>query len=140
MNNLELGVTKRIILLSSFFGTFLLLTSVYCWKIGLCSLLSYDMAQGVDEFAPSLFIFLPLLFFSLVTYNLRQEVFSSWKNLVIFWVPLSILLVSVASPEGGNVFPFPSLKGIIALFSFFAFILISTIIILTKSYTTKVKK
>ncbi len=90
--------------------------------------------------ASIVFIFAPLLlFFSLITYKLREEVFRSWIRFTYFWlVPwfFFLSLTMIASREshiGGGGFG-PSLSGVFFVQAFFGvlYISISSSIIILK--------
>lgn len=73
------------------------------------------------------FPLLPTLFFSLITYWMRDEVFQAWLNFSYWWIPLSIFLVLI-TPEGNSVIMSWG-KEIPAVGMSALYVLISTIII-----------
>jgi hypothetical protein len=82
--------------------------------------------------------FLPVLFFSLITYKLREEVFRTWLHFAYWWVPLSIFFISVDMTGGSGGFGMGG-NGELAAFIFVPlFVIISTMIILYQ-YTSKKK-
>ena len=72
---------------------------------------------------------IPLFFFSLITYKMRDEVFRAWLRFAYAWIPLSLLLIFLA-PEYTYDWMYPVVKGTVAFFSSLLFACISLIIIL----------
>lgn len=72
-----------------------------------------------------LYLSVMILFFSLVTYKIRDEVFYAWLNFAYWWVPLTIFLAIITPNENGG-WGIPSLisPGVVA----FAFVAIFTIV------------
>lgn len=86
---------------------------------------------------PMFYIFSSLFLVSIITYKMREEVFKLWLKFTYVWVPLTILLVLI-SPEYGNSF-FPIVKGSVSFFMSCLFLLISLIIIISKSLSLRKK-
>ena len=51
-----------------------------------------------------LFVFPFVLFFSLITYKMRDEVSRAWIKFTTWWVPLQILLVALTPESSGGYF------------------------------------
>ena len=98
-------LTKRTILVISTFGFILLLCStvirkilfspdMYCYSSGLktCNILGNLTSWNIynlDNFL--IYIFPILLFFSLLTYRMRDEVFEHWMRFAVWGVPAVII-------------------------------------------------
>ncbi len=131
---------KKILLLVSFLGSLLVLVATYSVNLKLCS--SYysfkctSLYNSIGQtFLISIFIFL----FTLITYKISERVFRAWSIFTYIWIPLSMILTSLASEESGG-FIYPSDKALAVMFTIGLYILISIIIILTKLYTTRGQK
>lgn len=100
----------------------------------------YNFIDGILYFIPYLTIFLPLFFFSLVTYWMREGVYQSWFRFARWWIPLSMLLILIMPSDtgGGGFGPQLSLgKGDVALATSFLFALISVTLIAYKFFTLR---
>lgn len=83
-------------------------------------------------------IFLPVLsvlFFSLITYKLPEQVFRSWFNhFAIWWIPFSMLLTFITPHSGGGWGPgINTGPGDTSFILSFLFVVISIVIILVSS-------
>jgi len=88
-----------------------------------------------------LIIFVPILptfVFSLITYWMRAEVYTTWFRFARWWVPLSMLAIFLA-PEYSSNFLSPVEKGTVALFFSALFVIASLIIIVSKWYRLRSK-
>ena len=120
---------KRIALLISFVLSLLLLiisikgTYYYCGGVyGKC-------VEILHLFSLVFFPVLPLFFFFLVTYFMRDEVFQSWWRFARVWVPVSMIAILLA-PTYASDWMFPVDKGRIAFFTSLLFMIISLILII----------
>jgi len=103
------------------------LVSLFSREITLCPPYSYsDCAELFDNFAETIFISLPLLLFSLITYKMREEVFRSWFRFVCIYIPIAILLIALA-PSYTHNWMFPYDKGFAAIFYSAIFIVVSIV-------------
>lgn len=93
--------------------------------------LCWQYWNTIGPLKKSVYISIPFLFFSLVAYAFREEVFRTWARFAIWWVPLSILFSNLSSDRPGHFAP--SSRYTITLLCFFLFIFISSGIIITQS-------
>ncbi|MCK9344844.1 MAG: hypothetical protein M0P64_01805 [Candidatus Pacebacteria bacterium] len=63
----------------------------FCVDGGHC----WGLWKALDNINSYFFIFIPLLFISLVTYPLRGEIFHFWTRFVLLAVPAYFLIVSI---------------------------------------------
>lgn len=75
-----------------------------------------------------LFPIIPLLVFSLITYNMREDVYQAWWKFTRVWIPLSMLAVLISPSYTAN-WLFPIEKGSVAFISSCAFAVVSIVII-----------
>jgi hypothetical protein len=132
---------KKYTLIISFIGAVLFLALFfnsdalykYCYKEGHCIYLFKNVFNS-ESFIFPLFISLLILLFSVATYFLREEIFTSWFRFARVWVPLSIILVIITPGGSGGGF-MPSLidKELTAFLMAGLFLIISTLIIIIKS-------
>ncbi len=130
-------IAKRNVLIVAIGGVIVMFLVANSWKTGLCARENYDCAFSMVALAASLFIFIPTMFFSLVTYFMREEVFQSWAKFAIWWVPLTVLLTMAAPNDASQSLPMPSTKGIIDIGMILIFIIASFVIIVTKRAALK---
>ena len=131
-------MTKKSILTLSFICLLVFIVSMFISLNGYCTEYRYLCSRAHDDtLATYFFPFLPLFLLSLTTYKMRDEVFHTWLKFAYVWVPITILLVLI-SPEYGNNF-FPIVKGSISFFMSCLFLLISLIIIISKSLSLRKK-
>jgi len=121
---------KKIVLIIS---GILAITSLTLDRIGtfrLCGGIEYGHCMDVLSGIILLFFpILPLFFFSLVTYFMRDEVFQSWWRFARVWVPVSMIAILLA-PAYASDWMFPVDKGRIAFFTSLLFMIISLILII----------
>jgi len=118
---------KNILLISSVYIVFLIAVFLFggkCYDNQWCHVNLNDILNSTATlFLP----FLPLFLFSLITYKMRDEVFTTWVNFAKWWVPLTVFLTLIAPSSDGSFFPVD--KGRIAfvmtaLFSILSFLIV----------------
>jgi len=112
-----------IILVINYFGAYNI-----CNQDRTCALLLVDTIQ-------TLFIFIPILILSLVTYKMRDEVFHSWLKFAYVWVPLTIVLTFLAPEYDASLVSIT--KGVISFVMSTVFLLVSLVIIFVKYRKTR---
>ena len=90
-----------------------------------------------DSLATTIEIFIPLFFFSLITYKMPTVVFSAWSNFALTWISISILLI-VISPSSSAPFQIID-KEFVAIVLSLLFTVISLILIAYKSFALRKK-
>jgi len=111
-------------------------TDVICLWFGGDTVCMRQWAGLIMNFFP----ILPLFFFSLITYWMREEVYQTWFRFARWWIPLSMLLILIMPSDTGSGSFGPQLslgKGDIALVTTFIFTLISLTLIAYKHFTLK---
>ena len=86
-------------------------------------------------------IFIPVFFFSLITYFMKEEVFLTWFKFARIWTPLTVLLTLISPGNtGGGFFEISiNINGAVAFLMSLIFILISLSIIVFKLIKTRKK-
>ncbi len=74
------------------------------------------------------FLFAPAFLFSIVMFWFEYDVYQRWSKFVYFWIPLSIILLLLASNSNGG-FVFPSDRELIVLYLPIIFSVISVLLI-----------
>jgi len=121
---------KKIVLIASVAFSAVFVVSILSREIGMCPPYSYSTCSDFSESLAMLFFpILPLFFFSLVTYFMRDEVFQSWWRFARVWVPVSMIAILLA-PAYASDWMFPVDKGRIAFFTSLLFMIISLILII----------
>ena len=131
-------MTKKSVLRLSIIGSLIFLTLVFISLGGYCTEYKYlcDRAHD-DTLATYFFVFLLIFFISLITYKMRDEIFLSWLKFTYVWVPLTIVLTFLAPEYGNSLLPIE--KGSVSFVMSFLFLLISLIIIISKSISLRKK-
>ncbi|MBM3260944.1 hypothetical protein FJY93_00835 [Candidatus Kaiserbacteria bacterium] len=82
---------------------------------------------------------IPLFFFSLITYKMRDVVTQAWMRFALVWIPLSIVLAALTpdSPAGGFGPQISLGKGDTVFVMSLLFVLISLTIITWKYLATR---
>ena len=125
-------MTKKKVLIVGLISIALFVISIFSQEIRLCPVYSYSSCSSFfDMFAENIFVFIPLFLLSLITYKMQDEIFHTWLKFTYVWVPLTIILTFL-SPEYGNSL-LPIEKSSVSFVMSFLFLLISLIIIITKS-------
>ena len=130
-------ISKKTLLIISWLITALVitigstnLTYDYCASANTpCVDLVYDL---ILIFAP----ILPLFLLSLITYKMWDEVYRAWLRFAQWWIPLSMILISLA-PQYASDWMFPIEKGTVAFFSSLLFIIISLLLIIWKYFSSR---
>jgi hypothetical protein len=130
-------MTKKNVLIGS--GV-LSVTILILNQIGTDRLCSGRQYQECIDFAYVTLILLlpvlPLFLLSLITYNLREEIYTAWSRFARWWIPLSMFLTLVA-PSQSHDWMFPIDKGRVSFFMSLFFAIISLILIAYKFFTPK---
>jgi len=61
-----------------------------------------DTLSGIEIFFLPI---LPIALFSLITYRMKDDVFTTWIGFAKWWVPLTIFLTLIALGSDGSFFP-----------------------------------
>ena len=132
-------MTKKISLFISLVAVIFFVIAIFSVDIKLCPSYSYSYcSQFFNIFAETIFISIPLLFFSLITYKMREEVFRSWIKFTYVWIPLTLTFVFLAPEYGNSFFPVNE-KGFVSFSMSALFLIISLIIIISKSLSPRTK-
>ena len=91
----------------------------------------------LDNYYLLFLVFVPVLFFSLITYKLRDEVFEAWVKFAKWWVLGTIILVLITPSQDPSLLPVT--KETISFISTACFTLISLILVVLKSVALKQK-
>ena len=144
-------LTKKNILITSALISLLLFVFDYLGTYKMCgqetgggtpfhwlfsSLLGSDCVDSLYNLIVIFLPFFPVFFFSLITYKLREEIYTTWFNFARWWIPLSMFFVLVA-PLQSHDWMFPIDKGRVSFFMSLFFVLISLILITYKHFTLK---
>lgn len=112
-------VTKKNTTIFGIIGTlliallYLLAGSSYCYSSEMCHGVLKEMQfWNLVSYLVSSF---PILLLSLVTYKMRDELFSAWIGFAIWWLPFSIFVTAIA-PESKEGFISVPIKLPLALF------------------------
>ena len=124
---------KRIVLLVSLLGTILFIllaviqTNGFCYQNTFCN----SLWSTINLIGNLLIFFIPTLFFSLITYFLKEEIFRIWVKFSYVLVSLSMFLVLII-PSGGGNGAFPSLidPQMVAILMSSLFVIISLILVI----------
>jgi hypothetical protein len=95
--------------------------------------------QGLDGWFETFLIVLPTALITIVLFFCSETVIRSWLRFALFWIPLTVLF-SLLTPEygGGGIVSID--RGTVSFSLSLIYLVLSIIIILTKLYTTRVKK
>lgn len=111
---------------------------MFSGQIGLCDPYNGSCVKNFDSASGLLQIFLPVLFFSLITYKLRDEVFESWILFAKWWVLATIFLVLITPTQDQSMIPLD--KEMVSFFSTGIFTLVSLALIAYKSFALRKKE
>ena len=135
-------MTKKNILWISIIGTSIIGILAYLEKIEFYTshLWIEPMVNVLNFIGPHLFFFPMVLFFSLITYKMHDEVFKLWVKFIYTWISLTVIfyIITPIGGGGGYVLSIDN-KSLVALLMFFLFLLISIIIIISKSIALRKK-
>ena len=137
-------IAKLVVFLVSLFGVVSFFITGH-WVIPyLCGEHNYECEDRFEILFPILFLFFPTLFLSIITFFLRDEIFRAWLEFAYWWLPISVIIVSIfaklSSGGGGwgipNVLDAGSVSGMLSII----FFVMSIIIIIGESANLKTKK
>ena len=92
----------------------------------------------LDNYYSHFLVFVPVLFFSLITYKLRDEVFDTWVKFAKWWVSGTFIFVLIVPAQDSSLLPIT--KEIVSFFSTGMFTLVSLIIVIATSVALRGKK
>lgn len=101
-------MTKKIILLSSLAAMVVAYVFSEPVLFGICrDTYTFGNHVGCLDKLPELiisllFVFVPILLLTLITYKIRDEVFRAWWNFARWWVPVIILVTYLQSTQSGG--------------------------------------
>jgi hypothetical protein len=125
-------LSKKNILIASLIG-FLSAFAFHYAGVFACSTNDFSCTGVFNNLAIELFIFLPVLVFSLITYLMRREVFRIWAIFSILWLPLYFLIIYLTPNDGGGGGFGPQIsitaRGLSFVSLFFAYCLLSAVLI-----------
>ena len=125
-------VTKRNVLFFGLIGPLVLLVATFYFKVCIYGTGCEGYFDPIGYMIPVVIICFPSLFFSLITYKMRDEIFQSWLKFAIWWIPLTILFTMASSSTVGQGPGAVSDKGIVDIGMTLIFTVVSLIIIITK--------
>jgi hypothetical protein len=134
-------MTKKSVLVVNSIAIILLLTLAYtqsgtsCYSTVWCNKL-WDAINRVGEM---LFIFIPVLLFSLITYKMRDEVFQAWWKFARWFVPVIMLVTLLINSQsrGGGMGISGAISSSFNLFIigiFYAIFVITSLVKITLAY------
>ncbi len=136
----EKFVTKRNVLMVTIFAIVLMELLARSLEIGFCGTRDYGCASVYDGMAATLLIFVPVLFFSLLTYFVRNEIFGGWMKFAVWWVPLTVVLaLLLPNNDQSQSIGMGSTQGLFVIVMTLIFIIVSLIIIVAKYMAMKKK-
>jgi hypothetical protein len=97
-----------------------------------CGENNYDCRSNLLYFNSYLFLFLPILLFSIITYFIKEEVFRVWLKFTYWYFPVYILVILFLSDNSGGFFSYllsskffaVTLSGLYIIISFFLVLLL----------------
>lgn len=111
------GVISAILIVLSYVGIF-----------KLCGIGYSQCADTLDDWISVFSIIIFTFLFSLITYWMKNEVFTAWFRFTRVWVPLSMVAIFLA-PSYASDWMFPIEKGTVLFIANILFVSISLIII-----------
>jgi hypothetical protein len=107
-------ISKNKLLVLSIVGSILFLVFLYSDKLLLCGAGNLSCHTIFDPLAEDIFIFVPLLLMSIVTFKMRVEIFYFCLRFVYIWIPLTLILTILVPEYSNSILPIE--KGVISLF------------------------
>ena len=107
----------------------------------LCAWAGQQDTGCIDVLSNTMVNFFPVIsffLFSLITYKMRNEVYSAWLRFSYVWIPLSMTAIFLAPEYSGDLM-YPIEKGSVALITSLLFVVISFLIIVWKYFATRGK-
>ncbi len=128
--------TKKNVLVISFFGSIFLLFLFFletdtCYKNIFCEKIQNFLG---NENLTVFFLAPIVLFFSIITYFLRNSTFLAWGKFTIWWVVVSFLLVLISPSDTRGWLISPNVKELVMFFSAGGYMFFATFLVLYKSW------
>src|SRR3989344_3826778 len=76
----------------------------YCFQEGHC----WRFWNIIESTTPYFLFFPVLLFFSIITYKMREEVFRAWLHFAYWWIPISLVFIYLAGGWSGGSLGIPN--------------------------------
>ena len=142
-------MSKKIVLVISGLISLSILVSNYIGTYKLCEMgnkilpldkiskmITYGCTDFLYDIIIILSIFIPILILSLITYKMRDEVFGLWSKFTYVWLPLTLILVSIAPEYMNSWLPIYE-KGFVSFVMSAIYLLASCVIIVVKYVSLK---
>ncbi len=132
---------RRCILVSSFIGSFFILIAMNSVDVGICEKSAYSCRTILDIIEHIFYFFLFILFFSLVTFKMKEVVFSAWWKFAQIAIP-TIFLISFIISLGlhhspGGFFNIDNEIDVTAYFLMYSIFVIGSLIQIYRGYRRK---
>ncbi len=132
---------RRCILISSFIGSFFILIAMNSVDVGICEKSAYSCRTILDTIEHIFYFFLFILFFSLVTFKMKEVVFSAWWKFAQIAIP-TIFLISFIISLGlhhspGGFFNIDNEIDVTAYFLMYSIFVIGSLIQIYRGYRRK---
>jgi hypothetical protein len=130
-------MSKKILLCVSVIFSVLFIISLYSIEIKICQPYDYSICSEYSNiFGEEILIFIPILILSLITYKMRDEIFGLWSKFTYIWLPLTLILVSIAPEYMNSWLPIYE-KGFVSFIMSAIYLLASCVIIVVKYISLK---
>jgi len=135
------GIISIVLFILNDIGTYKL-CRVGAGGVSLLDALASKFTYGCTDFLSEVIIilapFIAIFLLSLITYKMRDEIFRAWIKFTYVWVPLTLVLTFLAPEYDSSLLPIT--KSVVSFGMSFLFLIISLIIIITKSISLKKAK
>jgi len=95
-------MTKKSVLWIGIIGMVLFFVAMFPVDAGICVKSNYDCRTISDLIQNILGVFPFVLFFSIITYKMREEVFQAWWQFARWFVPVIIVATWLINSQGGG--------------------------------------
>lgn len=133
MNKILEWFTKKKFFCLSFFG-FLIFISSYllisksetCYQKEVCSFFT-------EFFAVYTMLFIPIFFFSLITFKLKQSTFNTWRNFSFYSILVFLILISFIPMRTHGLDYLPITKGLVSFVLTILYLIFSLFLLISQS-------
>lgn len=115
MNKILEWFTKKKVLLFSLLGAVSFIIFYFSIYFGVCFNYPNQCNNNSELVAVNVMLFVPILFFSLITFKLKQPVFIAWRNFSFYSILVFLILISFVPMRTYGLDYLPITKGLVSL-------------------------
>jgi len=133
MNKILEWFTKKKIFLFSLLGIVSFFIAYFSIYFGICFNYPNQCNNNSELVAVYTMLFIPIFFFSLITFKLKQSTFNTWRNFSFYSILVFLILISFIPMRTHGLDYLPITKGLVSFLLTILYSVISLILVIAGS-------